>query len=153
MAKTAKKGLRLISPEEAPQNQKNAGRVKRSRPDWREHARALEESLRHDKARPGHSLDDVSDLPPALLRELKTRPAELLESQICAVLQARGGSANLDEILIGLYRKFQLVQKRRFLQNKLWRMVRKGQLKTGMLRGVFGLSDSPPRKARRRQKA
>ena len=33
-----------------------------------------------------------------------------------------GGTATLDQILVGLNRKFKVAQKRRFLQNKLYRM-------------------------------
>ena len=44
------------------------------------------------------------------------------------VLQAYGGTADLDQILVGLFRKFKVVQKRRFLQNKVWRMCQKEML-------------------------
>ncbi len=73
--------------------------------------------------------DDLSGLPDELLKELSVSQADALDHQITEVFQALGGSADLDQILIGLYRKFQVVQKRRFLQNKLWRMVRKGQMR------------------------
>ena len=40
----------------------------------------------------------------------------------------------------------QIVQKRRFLQNKLWRMVRKGQIQNVKnARGVFRLEGAKPR--------
>ncbi|MBV9989900.1 MAG: hypothetical protein JOZ72_01290 [Alphaproteobacteria bacterium] len=94
--------------------------------------------------------DDLSDLPPELVAELSTPQVDLLERQIANVLEALGGAGDLDQILIGLYRRFQVVQKRRFLQNKLWRMVRKGLvLKTKSVRGVFRL-DAPKNKRRRK---
>lgn len=68
---------------------------------------------------------NLSDLPQELLEELSTPQADELESQIHAVLVACGGTADLDQILIGLYRRFDTVQKRRFVQNKLYRMGRK----------------------------
>lgn len=97
---------------------------------------------------------DLSDLPPDLLSELSVARADPLEAQIVSVLQACGGSADLDGILIGLYRKFQTVQKRRPLQNKLWRMVRKGDLRKAKAeRGIFSLQspNSRARKDRRRE--
>ncbi|HEY4116113.1 MAG TPA: hypothetical protein VGM17_18800 [Rhizomicrobium sp.] len=97
---------------------------------------------------------DLSDLPPDLLSELSVARADPLEAQIISVLQACGGSADLDRILIGLYRKFQTVQKRRPLQNKLWRMVRKGDLRKAKAeRGIFSLpsTNGRGRKDRRRE--
>lgn len=95
---------------------------------------------------------DLSDLPAELLNELSISQIDVLERQIVAILQACGGTADLDQILIGLYRKFQIVQKRRFLQNKLWRMVRKGQIdKAKGARGIFRLEPSKPRHRRRRK--
>jgi hypothetical protein len=94
--------------------------------------------------------NDLSDLPPELLAELSTTQVDVLERQVLTVIEACGGSADLDQILIGLYRRFQVVQKRRFLQNKLWRMVRKGQVqKTKSARGVFKLG---AHRAKRRRK-
>lgn len=95
---------------------------------------------------------DLSGLPDELLKELSVSQADLLERQIVDVLQALGGSADLDQVLIGLYRKFQVVQKRRFLQNKLWRMVRKGQMhKPQGARGQFRLENSKHRRKGRRK--
>lgn len=96
---------------------------------------------------------ELSDLPPAVLSELSVAHADPLEAQIVSVLQTCDGSASLDQILIGLYRKFETIQKRRPLQNKLWRMVRKGTLRKAKAeRGIFSLAapDQRARKARRR---
>ncbi|MEI9931767.1 MAG: hypothetical protein WDM89_14825 [Rhizomicrobium sp.] len=71
---------------------------------------------------------DLAGLPEELLRELSSANADVLERQILSVLRALDGGGDLDQILIGLYRKYHVIQKRRFLQNKLWRMVRKGRL-------------------------
>ncbi len=95
---------------------------------------------------------DLSDLPPELVAELSTAQVDVLERQIGNVLEALGGAGDLDQILIGLYRRFQVVQKRRFLQNKLWRMVRKGLvLKTKSARGVFRLEAAKKKNKRRRK--
>lgn len=71
-------------------------------------------------------LGDLSDIPPELLEELSTPRGDELETQILDVIRAHGETADLDQILVGLYRKFGAIQKRRFLQNKIWRMSQKG---------------------------
>lgn len=97
-------------------------------------------------------LTDLSGLPEELLKELSISNADVLERQIFAVLEALGGSGDLDQILVGLYRKFQVVQKRRFLQNKLWRMVRKNQIqKPSGARGIFRV-DAPKTRRKSRRK-
>ena len=73
-------------------------------------------------------LGDLSDLPPELIAELSTPRGDELENQIVVVLQAYGGTADLDRILVGLFRKYKIIQKRRFLQNKVWRMCNKEML-------------------------
>jgi hypothetical protein len=73
-------------------------------------------------------LGDLSDLPPELLAELSAPRGDELENQITVVLQAYGGTADLDQVLVGLFRKFKVSQKRRFLQNKVWRMCQKDML-------------------------
>lgn len=72
--------------------------------------------------------EDLSDLPKALLAELSVAKTDDLENQIVTVINAAGKEADIDTILIYLYRKFEVTQTRRYLQNKLWRMVQKQQL-------------------------
>lgn len=67
-------------------------------------------------------LGNIHDLPTELLGELSVAKTDELEDQIVTVINAYGGEASLDQILVGLYRKFKVTQKRRFLQNKLYRM-------------------------------
>lgn len=67
-------------------------------------------------------LGNVYDLPAELLEELSIAKTDELEDQLVTVINACGGEASLDQILVGLYRKFGVSQKRRFLQNKLYRM-------------------------------
>lgn len=67
-------------------------------------------------------LGNVHDLPPELLEELSVAKTDELEDQLVTVIRAYGDEATLDQILVGLYRKFEVKQKRRFLQNKLYRM-------------------------------
>lgn len=67
-------------------------------------------------------LGNIHDLPQELLDELSVAKTDELEDQIVTVINAYGGEASLDQILVGLFRKFKVVQKRRFVQNKLYRM-------------------------------
>jgi len=67
-------------------------------------------------------LGNIHDLPHELLDELSVAKTDEIEDQIVTVINAYGNEASLDQILVGLYRKFGVVQKRRFLQNKLYRM-------------------------------
>lgn len=67
-------------------------------------------------------LGNLHDLPTELLAELNVSKVDELEDQLVTVINAYGGEANLDQILVGLYRKFGVSQKRRLVQNKLYRM-------------------------------
>ena len=71
------------------------------------------------------TLGDLSDLPDELLEELSITKVGELESQIFTVINAAGKKADLDKILVGLYQRFGVLQKRRPLANKLWRMTQK----------------------------
>jgi hypothetical protein len=69
-----------------------------------------------------HDLGDLSEIPEELLLEMSVSfHVTDLDDQIVTVINCYGGEATLDQILVGLYRKFRVVQKRRFLQNKLYR--------------------------------
>lgn len=82
--------------------------------------------------------DDLADLPEELRAELSFPQADELETQLHAVIVALDGTAALDQILVGLYRRFGVVQKRRFLQNKLYRMSGKGLIHSvPKRRGVY----------------
>ncbi len=70
------------------------------------------------------NLGDLSDLPAELVEELSLTRVDELEHQIVTVINACAGVANIDQILVGLFRKFSVTQKRRFLQNKLYRMMK-----------------------------
>ncbi len=67
-------------------------------------------------------LGNIYDLPAELLKELSVSKTDELEDQLVTVINAYGGEASLDQILVGLFRKFEVQQKRRFIQNKLYRM-------------------------------
>lgn len=69
--------------------------------------------------------DDLADLPPELLNEL----SESIKGEtdpLIKIINARGGTATLDEILIDLYRKYNEVGKRVIVSNKLYRLSKRG---------------------------
>ena len=85
----------------------------------------LDDQGRHVAPLPS-GFDDLADLPEELRAELSHPQADEIETQLHAVIVALDGTADLDQILVGLYRRFGVVQKRRFLQNKLYRMSGRG---------------------------
>lgn len=114
---------------------------------WIEQAQSLGALL--EVGRDTRAAATDADLPPALLKELSPRKRDRLEGQIVAVLAACNGSADLDQVLIGLYRGFGIVEKRRVIQNKLWRLVRTGRIcKAKNTRNVFSLNAPKSRERR-----
>jgi len=71
------------------------------------------------------SYGDLSDLPAELVKELTGIKVDDLEQQIFTIIKSGGDEVDLDAVLIELFRRFQVVQTRKFLQNKLWRMAQK----------------------------
>jgi hypothetical protein len=107
---------------------------------WLRHTLDLETHLRSEAQPQPPAPADYSDLPEALLNELSVRNADELETQIVNVLRANGGTADLDQILVGLYRLHGTIQKRRVVQNKLWQMVRMKRVRKAKdTRNLFAL--------------
>jgi len=127
---------------------------------WLEQAAALQALLESSEPAAEASARDMprepakkETLPPALLKELSPRNRDQLEQQILAVLAACDGSADLDQVLIGLYRGFGIIAKRRVIQNKLWRLVRTDRIaKAKNTRNVFSLSAPAGANLRRKRK-
>jgi|GEM_PF-1369222 len=69
------------------------------------------------------SYGDLSDLPPSLRKELAGLRTDELEDQIFTIVKASPKGADLDTILIELWRRFNVEQTRRFIQNKAYRMA------------------------------
>ncbi len=74
---------------------------------------------------PKNVSNNLSDLPPALLKELTVVKSDDLEEKLYNLIKANGDVADIDTLLITLYRRFDIQQTRRYLQNKLWRMGQK----------------------------
>lgn len=68
-------------------------------------------------------IGNIHDLPQEVLDELSITTSDETEDQLVTVINSYGGTATLDQILVGLYRKFTAAYKRRFLMNKLYRMA------------------------------
>jgi len=74
-------------------------------------------------------LGDLSDLPPELVKELNLNAPSELEQRIIAIIKkADDKKANINTILVELFKRHNVVQKRRNMQNKLWRMMDQKQI-------------------------
>lgn len=90
------------------------------------------------------SYGDLSDLPPELLKELSGIRADDREQQLYTIIKSGDGEVELDAILIELFRRFKVVETRKFLQNKLWRMAQKGMIWTvAGKKGVYTATEPP----------
>lgn len=69
--------------------------------------------------------DDLADLPPELLQEL-SESAKGETDPLIKIINDRGGTATLDEILIDLWRKYKEIAKRNMISNKLYRLGKRG---------------------------
>lgn len=101
--------------------------------------RALLEYLEQQKTRetfagvsvppvPNSDADDITGLPPELLAELSMTSAKAQSDVLVQIINERGGTATLDQILIDLYKKHGEVGKRVLIQNRLYRLYKKGHL-------------------------
>ncbi|WP_375393598.1 hypothetical protein [uncultured Sphingomonas sp.] len=108
-------------------------------------ASEIEELRRVTKPIP-KSYGDINDLPPELLRELTGIKVDDLEQQLFNIINSSLDDVELDTILIELYRRHNVLQTRKFLQNKLWRMVQKGVIESvAGKKGVYSsVTPSPP---------
>ena len=69
-------------------------------------------------------LGDISHLPAELVKELNLNAPSKLEQRIIAIIKsADKETANINTILVGLFDRHKVIQKRRNMQNKLWRMM------------------------------
>jgi len=92
----------------------------------------------------GRRLGDLSDLPEALRKQIVAVKLDDLEEMIIKTLKDRfGGIANLDELMVGLYRDHQhITEERRKLANKLYRMQQAGLIEgIPKRKGVYKLKE------------
>jgi hypothetical protein len=75
----------------------------------------------------GRRFGEIDDLPDALKAQLQAIKVGDVEQVIIDMLRDDfEGIANLDEILVGLYRRKREVFERQFISNKLYRMNKAG---------------------------
>jgi hypothetical protein len=70
--------------------------------------------------------DDLSDLPPELLKELSEEATRKVTHPLIEIIDGRGGTAALDEILIDLYRKYKKLGRRASVAQRLLVLSRRG---------------------------
>jgi hypothetical protein len=71
------------------------------------------------------SLGNLADLPPELLTELSIGAMSGADPLI-QIINKRGGTASLDQILIDLFRTYHQISKRTVVANRLYRLARRG---------------------------
>ncbi|MEO1040072.1 MAG: hypothetical protein AAFX09_11040 [Pseudomonadota bacterium] len=69
-------------------------------------------------------LGNLDDLPADLRKELSISESDQLELDIQQVIRDYGGAANIDEILVSLWRATDKVHERVFISRKLYRMAK-----------------------------
>ncbi len=70
------------------------------------------------------SIGNIRQYPDKLRVQLSKGKIDRMDEKIIAVINAREGEADLDQILVGLYLKFEIIERRRYLQSKLYRLSR-----------------------------
>lgn len=80
----------------------------------------------------GRRLGDLSDLPEALRKQIAATKLDDLEEKIIKTMRDRfEGIANVDEMIVGLYRDHEYItDDRRKLANKLYRMQQAGLIES-----------------------
>jgi len=78
----------------------------------------------------GKRLGNLSDLPEELKKQLQATKIDDFERKILETFSKLEGIANIDEVLVGLYRNFNEIQDRAFVSNKLYRMAKAGHVKS-----------------------
>ena len=87
----------------------------------------------------GRRVGNLDDLPPKLREHLQVGKLKDIERIIVDLIrETYDGVANVDEILVGLYRKTGEVYQRQPLANRLYRMAQAGHLSSvPKKRGVY----------------
>lgn len=72
----------------------------------------------------GKRFGSLSDLPKELREQLQTSSMDELGEQILEVMKSFEGIASIDEVLVGIYRKYGVIEKRPNLANKMYKMCK-----------------------------
>ena len=89
---------------------------------------------------------DLSGLPPEVLEELSISQADQQDAQIVQLLRIAKRPLSINEITVGLFRKFQQQTKRTALSSRLYRMAARGDIEN-VDKGVYAVAQYAPRQA------
>lgn len=80
-----------------------------------------------DFSKLGKRIQNLDGLPKELRDQLQIGKADELEDHITSVIsEIYAGMATIDEILVGVFHKSNVIHKRPFIVNKLYRMAKDG---------------------------
>lgn len=85
------------------------------------------------------STDDLSDLPPELIKELKL--AGDVDSTLLTLFLEAGGTLNLSSLLVGYYRKYNEIKTRQYMMTTCYRLVKKGFLDQTKKKGEYQITE------------
>jgi hypothetical protein len=84
----------------------------------------------------------LGDIPDDLVEELKISRADKADAQILELFKFAGRQLTISEVLIGLFRKFNISEKRTAISARLYRLTQANQLESVEgERGVYKLSE------------
>ena len=87
------------------------------------------------------TLDDIEGLPEEIMSELSISSANKTEFAVMNVLENAGGIMSLDQVIVGLYKMTDKINKRVYTTNLLYRMATKGLIfNLPNKKGVYSLS-------------
>jgi hypothetical protein len=88
----------------------------------------------------GRRIGNMADLPEELRKQLQVAKVDDLHVQVIDSLEQLDGVANLDEVLVALYRASGKVYNRAYLSNKMYRMAQAGAIESvPKKKGVYRL--------------
>lgn len=85
---------------------------------------------------------DMQDLPPELSSELSVTQSDTEDAQILELLKIAGRSLDLNELLIGCFRRFDVMHKRNLLTARVYRLAKRG-LVHNVGKGQYALGPGP----------
>jgi hypothetical protein len=85
---------------------------------------------------------DLSALPDSLVEELSISRADEDDTRIVQLLRIARRPLNINELMVGLYRKFNTQYKRTALNSRLYRMANKGDIESAG-KGLYQLPAHP----------
>lgn len=83
--------------------------------------------------------DDLSDLPPELIKELKL--AGEVDTKLLWLFNEAGGTLDLSALLVGYYRKHKEVKTRQYMMTTCYRLVKKGFLSSTESKGEYKITE------------